>query len=240
MSQLQKVLEVAALSKSYRRRPILKDVSFEVLPGEAVAVIGPNGAGKSTLVGCLTGERVPDSGTIRIAGFDPFHDSSKTAAHLGFVPEQPFLYGELTITETLRFVAEARGLDRQESDAESARLLQLFGLSGSEGFLCRELSQGMGRKVAIAIALQHQPSLLVLDEVFNGLDLPSIERLLDEIEKHRARGGAVLLSSHDLELLGSLCDRGLLLGNEARVLDGSDWQSWKMAPTLLTSSIEHQ
>jgi ABC-2 type transport system ATP-binding protein len=235
MSQVQKVLEVAGLSKSYRRRPILKNVSIDVLPGEAVAVIGPNGAGKSTLLGCLTGERVPDSGTIRIAGIDPFHDPSKTSGHLGFVPEQPFLYGELTITETLRFVAEARGLDRATSDAEAERLLELFGLSASEGFLCRELSQGMGRKVAIIIALQHQPSLLVLDEVFNGLDLPSIERLIHEIEKHRARGGAVLLSSHDLELLASLCDRGLLLGNEPSVLDGSDWQRWKVAPTLLTS-----
>jgi ABC-2 type transport system ATP-binding protein len=237
MRQLQKVLEVSGLAKAYRRRPILRGVSIDVGPGEAIAIIGPNGAGKSTFLGCLTGERVPDSGTILIAGNDPFRDPAGTARELGFVPEQPFLYGELTITETLRFVSEARGLDRETSDAEAARLLDIFGLLGSEGFLCRELSQGMGRKVAIIIALLHRPSLLVLDEVFNGLDLPSIERLLHEIESHRARGGAVMLSSHDLELLGNICDRGLLLGADgARVLEGAEWQRWKVAPTLLTSS----
>jgi ABC-2 type transport system ATP-binding protein len=227
------VLDVRDLSKSYRRRPVLSAVSLAVRPGEAVAVIGRNGAGKSTFLGCLTGERLPDSGTVRINGADPFADPAAAAIGLGYVPEHPFLYGELTVAETLRFVAEARRLDRAESDDESSRLLAAFGLEGAEGLLCRELSQGMGRKVAIVAALLHRPRLLVLDEVFNGLDRTSCDRLIDELDSRRSRGSAVLLSSHDLTLLATWCDRGLLLAPERwKELTGAAWRAWSQTPSL--------
>ncbi|HUH12080.1 MAG TPA: ABC transporter ATP-binding protein, partial [Longimicrobiales bacterium] len=205
----QPTLLVHDLGKSYHRRPVLRGINLAVGPGEAVAIIGPNGAGKSTLLGCLTGDRVPDTGRIELCGHDPFSDPAPAAQCMGFVPEHPFLYGELTVAETLRFVAKVRGME--DGEAESARLLELFGLTGAEGVLCRELSQGMGRKVAIAAALLHRPRLLVLDEVFNGLDRPSTERLLGELDERRRNGAAVLLSSHDLGLLAGWCDRGLLL-----------------------------
>lgn len=227
------ILVVEHLSKSYHRRPILKGVELQVHPGEAVAVIGPNGAGKSTFLGCLTGERLPDKGKIRLCGHDPFSDPAPAAQCLGFVPEHPFLYGELTVAETLRFIAEVRGMERDAAAAESARLLGLFGLTGAEGVLCRELSQGMGRKVAITAALLHRPRLMVLDEVFNGLDRPSTERLLGELAERRRAGAAVLLSSHDLALLAEWCDRGLLLAPEGHVgLNGASWDEWKRNPGL--------
>jgi ABC-2 type transport system ATP-binding protein len=233
MTDVAHVLEVHDLSKAYRRRPVLRAVSVTVAAGEAIAVVGPNGAGKSTFLGCLTGDRVPDSGSVRICGHDPFQEHSSAATCLGAVPETPFLYGELTIAETLRFVSEVRGMDRDPTAAEADRLLDLFGLQGAEGVLCRELSQGMGRKTAIVIALLHRPRLLVLDEVFNGLDLPSTERLIDELQAHRARGGALLLSSHDLNLLASTCDRGLLLAPDGwSLLQDREWQRWKEAPAL--------
>jgi ABC-2 type transport system ATP-binding protein len=227
------LLEVREVSKAYRRRPVLRAVSLIAHPGEAIAVIGRNGAGKSTFLGCLTGERLPDSGTVRINGADPFADPRGSAAGLGYVPEHPFLYGELTVSETLRFVAEVRGLDRTSSRDESSRLLEAFGLEGAEGLLCRELSQGMGRKVAIVAALLHEPRLLVLDEVFNGLDRTSSDRLLEELDLRRARGSAVLLSSHDLALLARWCDRGLLLAPDGwKELTGEAWQEWSRTPSL--------
>ena len=227
------LLEITSLKKSYRRRPVLTGVTLRVGAGEAVAVIGPNGAGKSTLLGCLTGDRVPDSGSVAICGHDPFKTPREVAACLGYVPEHPFLYGELTVGETLRFAAEVRRLPRTQTDEEAARLLALFGLAGAEGVLCRELSQGMGRKVAIVAALLHRPRLLILDEVFNGLDAPSTERLLEELESRRREGAAILLSSHDLPLLAERCDRGLLLAPGVwTVVEGQEWEGWRQAPSL--------
>ena len=227
-------LAVSGLRKAYRRKVVLDGVSFTVAPGEAVALLGPNGAGKSTLLGCLTGDRLPDRGEIRLCGADPFAEPARAAACMGWVPEQPFLYGELTVGEMLRFVAAARGLDAAASHAEAERLLALLGLAGAEGTLCRELSQGMGRKTAITAALLHRPRLILLDEALNGLDRPSAGRLLAELEARRAEGAAVLLSTHDLELAAEWCGRGLLLPGGARwtPLEGAAWDEWRRAPSL--------
>ncbi|HET8656476.1 MAG TPA: ABC transporter ATP-binding protein [Longimicrobiaceae bacterium] len=230
---VQPTLAVRALSKTYRRRPVLRDVSFELRPGDAVAILGPNGAGKSTLLGCITGERLPDGGEIRVCGADPFSDPSTAARCMGFVPEQPFLYGELTVGEMIGFVVEARRLGA-EGREEAERLLALLDMAGTQALLCRELSQGMGRKVAIVAGLLHRPRLLVLDEAFNGLDRTSVERLTAELDARRADGAGVLLSSHDLDFLASWCDRGLALapGAGARTLAGQAWDRWRASPAL--------
>ncbi|HEV2132137.1 MAG TPA: ABC transporter ATP-binding protein [Longimicrobiaceae bacterium] len=226
-------LAVEQLGKAYRGRVVLREVTFAVSPGEAVAVLGPNGSGKSTLLGCITGDRLPDRGRIRLCGVDPFSDLRAAAGCMGFVPEQPFLYGELTVGEMLEFVAAARALPREES-REIGRLLALLGLEGAEGLLCRELSQGMGRKVAIIAALLHHPRMLVLDEALNALDRPSTERLVAELDARREAGAAVLISSHDLSFLSAWCGRGLLLapGARWRWLEGPAWERWRAAPGL--------
>jgi ABC-2 type transport system ATP-binding protein len=227
-------LHVTRLGKAYRGRPVLADLSLEVHPGEAIGVLGPNGSGKSTFLGCITGDRVPDTGGVRICGADPFADLPLAARCMGFVPEQPFLYGELTVGELLQFVGAARRLPTDEAAAEAARLVALLGLAGAEGLLCRELSQGMGRKVAIIAALLHRPGLIILDEAFNGLDLPSIARLRDELDTRRVEGAAVLLSSHDLAFVGEWCGRALLLAPGARweVVEDEAWEAWRAAPSL--------
>jgi ABC-2 type transport system ATP-binding protein len=226
-------LTVEGLSKRYRARTILRAVSFSVSRGEAVAVLGPNGAGKSTLLGCITGDRLPDSGAIRVCGIDPFSDLPAVARCIGVVGEHPFLYGELTVAETLRLVQEIRRSYVPDAEAEAARLLALLDLEGAEGALCRELSQGMGRKVAIIAGLLHHPGLIVLDEAFNGLDRPSAERLTAELSRRRQEGAAVLLSSHDLGFLAEFCDRGLLVRDAKLVtLEKEAWNRWRSNPTL--------
>jgi len=230
-------LSVRALRKQYRRRVVLGGVTFDVRPGEAVALAGPNGAGKSTLIGCITADRVPTAGEVRLCGADPFERPREAAACMGFVPEQPFLYPELSVAELLRFVAAARGLDADASAAEAARLLGMLGLAGAEQTLCRELSQGMGRKTAIAAALLHRPRMIVLDEALNGLDRTSAERLVAELDARRATGAAVLISSHDLDFLAGWCGRGILLPSVGtwRLLEGDDWEAWRRAPSLTAS-----
>ncbi len=227
-------LVVRDLRKRYRRGVVLDGVSFQVVAGEAVALLGANGAGKSTLLGCLTGDRLPDGGEVRLCGVDPFSDPVRAAGCMGFVPEQPFLYGELTVAEMLRFVAEARGLERERAASETERLLSQLGLAGAEATLCRELSQGMGRKTAIAAALLHAPRAILLDEALNGLDQPSAERLTAELDARRAAGAAVLVSSHDLEWVAGWCGRGILLtgGGRWRMLEGAEWEEWRRKPSL--------
>lgn len=227
-------LSVEGVHKAYRRGAVLDGVTFALRPGEAVALLGSNGAGKSTLLGCITGDRVPDRGTVRICGHDPFADPALAAQCMGFVPEQPFLYPELTVGEMLQFVAAARRMDAGAALAESERLLALLGLAGAEGTLCRELSQGMGRKTAIIAALLHAPRALLLDEALNGLDRTSSERLIAELDRRRAEGAAVLLSSHDLDFVAAWCGRGVLLepGARWRVVEGESWDAWTRAPSL--------
>ncbi|HEU4558514.1 MAG TPA: ATP-binding cassette domain-containing protein [Longimicrobium sp.] len=231
-------LTVRDLRKQYRRGVVLNGVSFDIHPGEAVGLVGPNGAGKSTLIGCVTADRLPSVGTVRFCGADPFSDTAAAAACLGYVPEQPFLYPELSVAELLRFVAAARGLDKAASAAETARLLSLLGLAGAEATLCRELSQGMGRKTAIAAALLHHPRMIVLDEALNGLDRTSAQRLLAELDARRAAGAAVLISSHDLDFLARWCSRVVHLPAPGtwRVLEGEAWEAWQRAPTLTSSA----
>jgi len=228
------VLEVRGIGKAYRKRPVLRDVGFAVRPGECVALLGSNGAGKSTLLGCLTGDRLPDRGEVRVCGADPFSDPRAAAGCMGVVPEKPFLYEELTVAELLRFVAAARNLPERVAADEADRLLALLGLRGAEDLLCRELSQGMGRKAALIVALLHGPKAIVLDEALNGLDAPSVRRVVEELDRRRAGGAAVLLSSHDLELVAEWCGRGILLAPGARwaSLEGAAWEAWRAAPTL--------
>lgn len=229
----QPVLSVRNLSKQYRRRPVFSGVSFSVAPGEAIAVLGSNGAGKSTLLGCTTGDRLPTSGDVRVCGVDPFSDPATLARCIGVVPEQPFLYGELTLGEMLGFVREVRRPYAPDVDSELVRLLDLLGLAGEEMTLCRELSQGMARKTAIIAALLHRPRLIVLDEAFNGLDRPSAEALSGELRKLMIGGAAILLSSHDLTLLAGICGRGLFVHDGGvETLEGGAWERWRASPTL--------
>lgn len=232
-------LVVRGLVKAYRRRRVLREVDASVAAGEAVAVLGRNGAGKSTFLGCVTANRRPDAGEVRVCGHDPFSDLAGAARCMGVVPEQPFLYGELTVDEFVSFAAEARGIAPEEGRLRAERLLALLGLEGAGDLLCRELSQGMGRKTAIAAALLHRPRLMILDEALNGLDRPSSARLVEELDLRRREGAAVLLSTHDLEFAGGWCDRGLLLTGDGSAVDlhKDAWDRWRESPSLDPRSV---
>ena len=211
------MLEVRSLSKSYRNVAAVRDVSFSVSPGELVGLIGPNGAGKSTTLRVIGGLERPDSGDALVAGHSVLTSPLEAKRALGYVPQDAALYPFLTGEEHLLFVARVRGLDEGEARARADRLLKLFELDGARDRLCREYSEGMSQKLAIAAAVIGRPRVLVLDESLNGLDPQSTARARRLLEELIAEGTAVLLTSHILDMMERICTRVVMLHGGAVV-----------------------
>lgn len=232
--EAEAALRLSGVVKRYGARTVLGGVSLALPAGRVGGVVGRNGAGKSTLLAVSAGQRPPGEGEVRIDGRDPFEPGSRALSRLGYLPEHPFLYGDLTLGEHLAFVAAVRGLDPPARDAAGDRLLEAFFLEGARHRPARELSRGTVQKAALALALLHDPSVLVLDEPFTGLDDRSEAVLLEEIRARAAGGAAVLVASHRLLRIAGLCDEAVLLteGGGWRRLRGEAWEEWRADPRL--------
>lgn len=213
------LLSVSKLHKKYRKITVVEGLSLEINAGEFVGLIGPNGAGKSTTMGCITGVVTPSGGEVKVGGVDVLADPVAARRLVSFVPQDVALYDHLTGEEYLRFVAEVKGLTEAQASEQIEPLLRMTELDGARHRLVKEYSGGMARKVAICAALLGPPKLLVLDESFVGLDPESTARLRDALEAFCRDGGAVLLSSHILEMLERVCTRILLLVGGALKVD---------------------
>ena len=210
-------LRVSGLKKAFRRVEAVRDVSFEVMPGEMVGVIGPNGAGKSTTVKILTGQLKPDAGEVRVDGHRIDQAPLLARQLTGYVPQKLHLYPFLTGREVLQFVAEVRGLPDDEIGDLIQQLLEQFGLHEAQHRMTREYSEGMARKLAIAAALVGRPKLLVLDESLAGLDPRACHHVIDVIRQEQARGTSIVFVTHQLATLERLCQRVVLIdGGEVR------------------------
>ena len=198
-------IEAVSLCKKFGRVTAVESVSCSIQAGEFVGLVGPNGAGKSTTIKMLTGQLIPTSGSIHICGINMTTHPNEGRVELGYVPEFPELYNYLSAREMISFVAQIRG----RGDVEWA--LSLTGLEGDADRLIREYSQGMRRKTAIACALVAKPKVLILDEALNGLDPPSVERVLRALEDVRAEGTAIILSTHVLDTLEKIATRIIML-----------------------------
>ena len=201
------IVQLSELSKSYGAVQALQKLSLTIEAGEFVGLVGPNGAGKSTTIQLLTAQLMPTSGTVEICGLDATESPNEVRHHIGYVPEFPKLYDYLTAEEMISFVAEIRG------KGDVAWALELTGLGADAQRPIQGYSQGMRRKTAIACALVAKPELIVLDESLNGLDPPSVERVLNALEELRQEGCAILLSTHVLDTLERLATRIVLLGD---------------------------
>jgi ABC-2 type transport system ATP-binding protein len=187
------------------------DLSLTVRPGEICGLLGPNGAGKTTTIMVVAGQTEPDRGESLICGHDIQIEALAAKAKLGFVPQEPFLYRYLTADEFLRFVADVHGVDAERRDRRITDELTRFNLLDVRSNLIGEYSTGMAKKVAVAAALLADPPVLVLDEVFAGLDPPAVTVLKKRLAEKRAAGAAVLLASHDLETVAEVCNRVAIL-----------------------------
>ena len=221
------MISAERLTRRFGSRVVVDDVSFKVARSEIVALLGPNGAGKTTTLRMLAGLIAPSSGTVTIDGLQLTRQTgSALRGRIGFLTETPGLWDRLTVDENLQIYAGLYGCD--PADEAIDRLLDLFELSQHRHARTAELSKGMRQKVALARALLHDPDILLLDEPTSGLDpevTRSVRRLLDE---RRARGSAIVLSTHNLDEAERLADRVAVLQNRLIALD---------QPTLLRSRL---
>lgn len=214
------IIEVAHLKKRYRNRLAVDDLSFSVAEGEILGVLGPNGAGKSSTLRMLTGFLAPTAGTLRIDGRDLLSSPLAAKGLLGYLPEVPPLYPEMSVQGFLSFVARLKGLSGQKRQEEVDRVCQATGCLEVKERLIQNLSRGFRQRVGLAQALLNAPKVLVLDEPTEGLDPRQRTQMLQLI-KGLAPRHTVVLSTHVLSEIKAVCDRVLILNEGRKVADDS-------------------
>ena len=215
------ILEARGLTKRYGAVLAVRDVSLSIRAGEILGVLGPNGAGKSTIVKMVTGLLEPTQGAVLFRGERIGRELSGFKRRLGYVPEQPELYGFLTGWEYLDLVATLRRLDRRRFREKATAMLEGFTLYGARDTPIGSYSKGMRQRIVLIAALMHDPELLVLDEPLSGLDVTSALVMRRVIGMLAARGKAVFFSSPVLEQAEKLCSHLVVLKGGAVVASGS-------------------
>lgn len=205
------MLKIDKMTGGYRNIPVLKEVSFEVPDGQLVGLIGLNGAGKSTTIKEIIGLLTPYQGAITIDDLNLAQDKEAYRKKIGFIPETPSLYEELTLKEHLETVAMAYDIPTAEALDRAQKLLQLFRLEDKLDWFPVNFSKGMKQKVMIICAFIVQPRLLIVDEPFLGLDPLAINDLMDLLEEEKAKGTAILMSTHVLDSAQKMCDSFVIL-----------------------------
>jgi len=201
------MIELSQLTKRYGKFTAVAGIDLRIPKGELYGLLGPNGAGKTTTMRMIAGILRPTSGTVRIAGIDIQAQPLVAKAHLGFIPDRPFVYDKLTGAEFLRFVAGLYGQGGKLVERRIDELLELFELDAWKDELTETYSHGMRQKLIISSALVHRPDVIVVDEPMVGLDPKSARLLKDLLREFVTRGGTVLMSTHTLEIAEAMCDR---------------------------------
>jgi ABC-2 type transport system ATP-binding protein len=214
-------LEARGLTKRYGAFTAVRDVTFAIRPGQILGMLGPNAAGKSTIVKVATGLLEPSQGVILFKGTRIADDLTEYKRALGYVPEQPELYGFLTGWEYLEMVATLRGLDRRLFRRKASAMLEGLTLYQSRHLPIGSYSKGMRQRVVVIAALLHNPEILILDEPFSGLDAASALVLRRVVGLLAERGKAVFFSSPVLEQADRLCTHLAMLRRGSVVASGS-------------------
>jgi ABC-2 type transport system ATP-binding protein len=204
------MIEVRNLTKSFGDLLAIRDVSFSVARGEILGFLGPNGAGKTTTMRILTGFMPATSGTVTVDGFDVFENSFEVRRRIGYLPETPPLYIDMTVESYLQFVARIKAVPRSDLADAVARVLKTCGLADVRERLTGHLSKGYRQRVGLAQALIHDPPVLVLDEPTIGLDprqIIEIRKLIRELAGNRT----VILSTHILPEVSQICEKVVIL-----------------------------
>ena len=204
-------LTVKHLSGGYFQHPVLKDLNFEIENGELVALIGLNGAGKSTTIKEIIGLLKPTSGSIEIDGLSLNKSASQYRQKIGFIPESPVLYEELTLREHIEVTAMAYDIPMDVAMQRADKLLKTFRLEKRLDWFPANFSKGMKQKVMLVCAFLIEPSLYIIDEPFLGLDPLAIHALLELLKEEKAKGKSILMSTHVLSTAEKYCDRFIFL-----------------------------
>lgn len=214
------MIEVSHLSKSYGSRPAVQDLSFTVPDGQIYGLLGPNGAGKSTIMNILTGYLALTEGKVKVAGFRLPEQAQQAKACVGYLPEQPPLYPEMTVQEYLDFVAELKGVKHAQRKQQVLAAARRTGLEEVLPRVIRSLSKGYRQRVGIAQALLGSPQLIILDEPTVGLDPAQVIEIRNLI-RELGKAHTVILSSHILSEVQAVCQQVLILSKGRLVAVGS-------------------
>ncbi|NOU95157.1 ATP-binding cassette domain-containing protein [Paenibacillus sp. LMG 31456] len=213
------MLEVKQVSKLYENQRGVHSIDFSMKRGEIVGFLGPNGAGKTTTMRMITGYLNPTHGSIAIDGLSMADHPKKARQKIGYLPETPPLYPEMSVQSYLQFIADLRDIPAKEQKRRIGEVIERLGLQGRERQVIRGLSKGYKQRMGLAQAILHNPDLLVLDEPTSGLDpkqIIEIRQLIRELGENHT----VLLSTHILPEINTLCNRVLIINQGRIVLDG--------------------
>jgi ABC-2 type transport system ATP-binding protein len=209
------VIELSGVTRRFGQRVAVRDLDLSIPAGSLYGLIGPNGSGKTTTLRLILRIYHPDQGSVRVLG----RSGGKAADdRTGYLPEERGLYRRMRVRDVLRFHARLKGV--RQPDAAIERWLARLDIADRAGVRVQTLSKGLGQKVQFVAAVLHEPSLLVLDEPFSGLDPVNLEVLRETILELRRQGTSILLSTHDMGMAERLCDAVVMLHRGEKVLDG--------------------
>ena len=206
-------LQVENVTGGYTQLPVLKNIDFSIADGELVGLIGLNGAGKSTTIKEIIGLLQPHTGKITINGLSLKEDPQAYRKQIGYIPETPSLYEELTLKEHIEVTAMAYDISKDIALQRAERLLKTFRLENKLAWLPANFSKGMKQKVMVLCAFLIEPSLYIIDEPFLGLDPLAINALLELMNEMKQTGASILMSTHILATAEKYCDKFILLHN---------------------------
>ena len=210
-------VSVSNLQKSFGKVQAVKDVSFEVNPGEIFGMLGPNGAGKTTTIRMMMDIFRPDGGQISILGGKLSEEKKR---RIGYLPEERGLYKNLSLEQTLVFLSTLKGLSESEARSRLVAWLKRLDLYEHRSKKVQELSKGMQQKAQLILTLLHDPDLIVIDEPFSGLDPVNTRLVKDIIEEQRQAGKTIIMSTHQMYQVEALCNRIVLIDRGCSVLYG--------------------
>jgi ABC-type multidrug transport system ATPase subunit len=212
------MIEVQNLSKSYGDYTAVSDVSFTATKGQIVGFLGPNGAGKTTTIRMLATYLPPSSGTARVAGYDVVTQSDKVRQRIGYLPENPPLYSEMTVLEYLRFIAEIKAVPRASVASRIEQVMERCFITDVRNKLCQHLSRGYRQRVGLAQAIIHDPEVIILDEPTSGLDPKQIIEIRQLIHS-LGQDHTVLLSTHILPEVSMVCNKVVIVSRGRVVIE---------------------
>lgn len=213
------ILEVGQVKKYFATQKAVDEVSFNVSKGSIFGLLGPNGAGKTTLIRMITGIFFPDTGTINLNGkrFDPDNDLMQ----IGYMPEERGLYKKMKTGEQAVYLARLKGLSKQDALYKAKDWFTRLEMETWWNRKVEDLSKGMGQKLQFVTTVMHEPSLIILDEPFSGLDPVNTNLIKEEIFKLAKKGSSIIFSTHRMEQVEEICDHIILMNQGKKILDGS-------------------
>lgn len=210
------MIEVRNLTKDYGSRRAINELNFSINKGEVVGFLGPNGAGKSTTMKIITGFMAPSSGQALVAGFDVFENPLEVKKRIGYLPENPPVYGDMFVKEYLEFVANLKGVDKSRISNLVSTAIEKTNLGNVQSRLIQNLSKGFRQRVGIAQALVSDPDVLILDEPTVGLDPKQVAEIRDLIKELKGQH-TIVLSTHILPEVEATCERIIII-NQGKIV----------------------